>query len=171
MFWNRFLQIAKVLARLESYLICRCFIWHTTFIWLKFPLTCSKLLPPLKLVAMILLKVRLKHNKSINLELLGLQKKLFRFNLKKNIADTGILVSHWPIYKNKFSSENTVKIGVRVTVFDSTFNNISVISWWSVLLVEETGVPGEKHRPAAIHWQTLSHNVVSSTPHHDRDSH
>jgi hypothetical protein len=24
-----------------------------------------------------------------------------------------------------------------------TFNNISVISWWSVLLVEETGVPGE----------------------------
>jgi hypothetical protein len=28
-------------------------------------------------------------------------------------------------------------------VFDATFNNISVISWWSVLLVEETGVPGE----------------------------
>ena len=26
------------------------------------------------------------------------------------------------------------------------FNNISVISWWSVLLVEETGVPGENHR-------------------------
>jgi len=23
--------------------------------------------------------------------------------------------------------------------------NISVISWWSVLLVEETGVPGENH--------------------------
>ena len=28
-------------------------------------------------------------------------------------------------------------------VFNVTFNNISVISWWSVLLVEETGVPGE----------------------------
>ena len=26
-----------------------------------------------------------------------------------------------------------------------TFNNISVISWQSVLLVEETGVPGETH--------------------------
>jgi hypothetical protein len=26
-------------------------------------------------------------------------------------------------------------------VFNVTFNNISVISWWSVLLVEETGVP------------------------------
>jgi hypothetical protein len=44
------------------------------------------------------------------------------------------------------------------------FNNISVILWWSVLLVEETRVPGENHRSAASHWQTLSHNVVSSTP-------
>jgi hypothetical protein len=30
-------------------------------------------------------------------------------------------------------------------MFNATFNNISVISWWSVLLVEETGVTGEKH--------------------------
>ena len=28
-------------------------------------------------------------------------------------------------------------------VFNVTFNNISVISWWSVLLVEKTGGPGE----------------------------
>ena len=28
-------------------------------------------------------------------------------------------------------------------VFNATFNNISVISWRSVLLVNETGVPGE----------------------------
>ena len=34
-------------------------------------------------------------------------------------------------------------------VFNATFNNISVISWRSVLLVEETGVPGENHRPAS----------------------
>jgi len=27
---------------------------------------------------------------------------------------------------------------VRVIAFNATFNNISVISWWSVLLVEET---------------------------------
>jgi hypothetical protein len=26
-------------------------------------------------------------------------------------------------------------------VFNATFNNVSVISWWSVLLVKETGVP------------------------------
>jgi hypothetical protein len=34
-------------------------------------------------------------------------------------------------------------------VFNATFNNISVILWQSVLLVEETGVPGEIHQPAA----------------------
>ena len=33
-------------------------------------------------------------------------------------------------------------------VFNTTFNNISAISWRSVLLVEETGVPGENHRSA-----------------------
>jgi len=36
-------------------------------------------------------------------------------------------------------------------VFNSTFNNMSVISWQSVLLVEETGIHGESHRSAASH--------------------
>jgi hypothetical protein len=31
------------------------------------------------------------------------------------------------------------------------FNNISVTSWQSVLLVKETGVPGENNRPVASH--------------------
>ena len=57
---------------------------------------------------------------------------------------------------------------VYLMVFNATFNNISVISWRSVLLVEESGVPGENHRPFASHWQTLSHNVVLSTPRHER---
>ena len=30
-----------------------------------------------------------------------------------------------------------------VMVFNATFNNISDISWRSVLLMEETGIPGE----------------------------
>jgi len=34
---------------------------------------------------------------------------------------------------------------VVVMAFNATFNNISVISWRSVLLVEETRVPGENH--------------------------
>ena len=52
----------------------------------------------------------------------------------------------------------------RFMVFNATFNNISVISWHSVLFVGETGVPGENHWPAVSHWQTLSHNVVSNIP-------
>ena len=33
---------------------------------------------------------------------------------------------------------------VRITIFNATLNNVSVISWGSVLLVEEIRVPGEK---------------------------
>jgi hypothetical protein len=43
-------------------------------------------------------------------------------------------------------------------VFNAIFNNISAISWQSVLLVEKTGVPGENPRPAASHWQTPGYN-------------
>jgi len=55
-------------------------------------------------------------------------------------------------------------------VFNATFNNISAISWRSVLLVDETGAHGENQRPVASHRQTLSDNVVSSTPLHERGS-
>jgi hypothetical protein len=48
------------------------------------------------------------------------------------------------IYKKVVS--NTPQIH---RVMNVTFNNISVISWQSVLWVEETGVPRENHRPAA----------------------
>ena len=40
-------------------------------------------------------------------------------------------------------------------VFNATFNNISVILWQSVLLMEETRVPEENHRLATSHWQTV----------------
>ena len=51
-------------------------------------------------------------------------------------------------------------------VLNAIFDNIlaTFISWLSVLLLEETGVPGENHRPVTSHWQTLSHNAVSSIP-------
>ena len=48
-----------------------------------------------------------------------------------------------------------VLIWVRVMVLNATFNNISVISWRSALLVEKAG---------ENHWQTLSHMIISSTP-------
>jgi hypothetical protein len=51
-------------------------------------------------------------------------------------------------------------------VFNATFNNILVISWWSVLLVEETWVPGKHHRPAAsdimLYWLHLAINGIQT---------
>jgi hypothetical protein len=61
-------------------------------------------------------------------------------------------------HKDNIHSIIIVKIGLLVCLkmFNATFNYISVISWRSVFLVEETG-------PVASHWQTLSHNVVHLT--------
>ena len=42
-------------------------------------------------------------------------------------------------------------VRVIVMVFNATFNNSSVISLRSVLLVEETRVPGENYRPTTSH--------------------
>ena len=53
---------------------------------------------------------------------------------------------------------------------NATFNSISVMSWQSVLLVEVTRISEENHQPAISHRQTLSHNVVSSTPLHEKNS-
>jgi hypothetical protein len=36
-------------------------------------------------------------------------------------------------------------------VLRATFNNISVISWRSILLLEKTGVPEENNIPAESH--------------------
>ena len=43
---------------------------------------------------------------------------------------------------------------VQFIVFNATFNNISVISGGHFLLVEETRVHGENHRPVASHCMT-----------------
>jgi hypothetical protein len=48
-----------------------------------------------------------------------------------------------------------------VIVFNATFSNISAISWRPVLVVEEAGVSGEKHRLWARNWQSLSLAVGS----------
>jgi len=47
-------------------------------------------------------------------------------------------------------------------VVNATFSDI-------VLLVEESGEPGENHRPDVSHWQTLSHNVDIEYTSPDRD--
>ena len=50
-------------------------------------------------------------------------------------------------------------------VFNATNRNMSVISWLSVLLVEEGGISGGNQRPVGSHWRTLSHNVISYRVH------
>jgi hypothetical protein len=64
-------------------------------------------------------------------------------NLKPGIFNNYIIM--YNVYLRKYL------VVVVVMVFNATFNNISVISWWSVLLVDETGVPRENHRPATSH--------------------
>jgi len=44
-----------------------------------------------------------------------------------------------------YGGESARLMFVCLMVFNATFNNISVISWQSVLLVEETVGPGENH--------------------------
>jgi hypothetical protein len=39
------------------------------------------------------------------------------------------------------------KVGIMAMLLNTTLSNISGLSWWSVLLVEESGVPGEIHQP------------------------
>ena len=45
-------------------------------------------------------------------------------------------------------------------IFQQYFSYIVVVNF----IVEEIRILGENHRPIAIHQQTLSHNVISSTP-------
>ena len=52
---------------------------------------------------------------------------------------------------------------VCLMVFNTTFNNISVISWWSVLLVEETGGPGETTDLSQV-TDKLYHIMLCSSP-------
>ena len=85
---------------------------------------------------------------------------------------TSLIIYRIPVHKKTIEMrEGMVSMhfdchwkSVYLMVFNATFNNISVIhvSWRSDSLVEETGGPGENHRPVASHWQTLSHtcNVV-----------
>ena len=63
-------------------------------------------------------------------------------------------LDHNQNYCNKIAlANNSINTMVRawVMVFNVNFNNILVISWRSVLLVEETRVHRENHQPVANH--------------------
>ena len=69
------------------------------------------------------------------------------------------------IWHHKSRSWLGTKMCLFVCLVNTTFNNISVISWQSVLLVEETERHGENHQPVACHFITYC-----CTPRPDRDS-
>ena len=67
------------------------------------------------------------------------------FNIERGCRDHDRMV-----ITTKVVSLNPVPLSlnidrIRFMVFNATFNNISVISWLSVLLVEETRLLGEDH--------------------------
>ena len=63
-------------------------------------------------------------------------------------------MTNYKVFENKkpkghqLNSQN-LKVSMYVMMFNATFINISTISLLSVLMVEQTGVPGENHRPVA----------------------
>jgi hypothetical protein len=64
-----------------------------------------------------------------------------------NFRQPMLKLKHILAYMIYFLNHTFKKIvGWSVVLRCLTFNNISVISWWSVLLMEETGVPGENHK-------------------------
>ena len=70
------------------------------------------------------------------------------FNITKKLTK-----GKWKMTINTDITTKYIKVSLFVClmVFNATFNNISVISWRSVLLMEETGGPGENHRPVVSH--------------------
>jgi hypothetical protein len=82
----------------------------------------------------------------------------FNYQLKKFICNLNDVPRYmFPKYKSLLSFINKCLF----VLFNTTFNNISVISWRSVLSWRKPEDPEKtNHRPLASHWQTLSHNVV-----------
>jgi hypothetical protein len=63
---------------------------------------------------------------------------------KKMFKSTTVILFHINKIKIHFQS-------VWFMVFNATFINIAGISWWAVLLMEETGVHGENYQPVVSH--------------------
>ena len=67
-------------------------------------------------------------------------------------------ICHYYVYYFDFKCQDIeIDLGYGLW-FSATFNNISVISWRSVLLVEETRVPRENHWPA-VTWAYVTEKL------------
>ena len=81
---------------------------------------------------------------------------LFKYNLVGLSGERQKTLSSPHVNANLFLPWSSWGFGL--WCLNATFSNIAAIPW------NETGVLRESHRPTACHWQTLSYNVVSSTP-------
>ena len=80
-------------------------------------------------------------------DLKGWKVKMFEICQNRKPQITKIMLILIRLNKTDVSLLNRI----RVMMLNATFNNISVISWQSVLQLVETAVPGENHQPAASH--------------------
>jgi hypothetical protein len=78
---------------------------------------------------------------SLNFVLIGYQRSYLKNFFKLFFAQ----VTKSFESKHELVVTDIIDLRVRVVVFNATFNNISAISWQSVLLVEKNGVPEKKH--------------------------
>ena len=71
-----------------------------------------------------------------------------------NVIRSGLLtmIKSWTERDSSRNEDRNDYLFVCLMVFNDTFNNISVISWRPVVVVEEAGVPGENHLPWASNW-------------------
>ena len=88
----------------------------------------------------------------------GFFNTVFELCKKGGISGKGKWIYHIGVYM-KFPVNHSGR--VKVMVFYATFNNMSVISWRSVLLLEETG-ENQPTCPKSFKWLQLNTNVMTS---------
>jgi hypothetical protein len=84
-------------------------------------------------------------------KLVHFQNKLPNFHVKtKSYCCHAVRVKFIYYYEGKHSPSIKLNSRCRFWCFNAIFSNISAISWRPVLVLDETGVPGENHR----HWES-----------------
>ena len=98
----------------------------------------------------------------------GLKTTYHPLKLNDLFLCSSFVVSFLPVIINNladtFPFVSLKYIRVRVMALNATSNNMSIISWRSVLLMGKTGVHRQNTPTYRKSLKTLSHNVVSITP-------
>jgi cobalamin-dependent methionine synthase I len=98
-------------------------------------------------ISEILMKVALHTNKTDRHDISETLLKVALHTNKTDRHDISEILLKVALHTNKTDRHDISEILLKVLVCNATFIKISDISWWSVLLVEETGILGESHQP------------------------